>query len=93
MLEQINHDIRHIDCHNVLDIIETYSAYGIPTRKEYTMDIQNDVLDYLGSSYTEEELHKDFDGKTLDGITATLNEWFPAEDNERLANAIYDFVE
>ena len=38
MLEQMNYDIRHIDCHNVLDIIETYSAYGIPTRKETEMN-------------------------------------------------------
>jgi len=56
------------------------------------MSIQNDILDYLGSEFTEEMLHEEFDGKSLEEITATLNEWFPTEDNERLANAIKDAV-
>lgn len=43
MLEQINHDIRHIDRHNVLNIIETYGAYGIPTRKEIEMTIRTEI--------------------------------------------------
>ena len=57
------------------------------------MSIQNDILDYLGSEFTEEMLHEEFDGKSLDEITATLNEWFPTEDNERLANEIFNEVE
>ena len=57
------------------------------------MSIQNDILDYLGSEITEEMLHEEFDGKSLDEITATLNEWFPTEDNERLANEIFNEVE
>lgn len=57
------------------------------------MDIQNDILDYLGSEFTEEMLHEEFDGKSLAEITATLNEWFPTEDNDRLANAIENAVE
>ena len=57
------------------------------------MSIQNDILDYLGSEFTEEMLHEEFDGKSLDEITATLNEWFPTVDNERLANEIFNEVE
>jgi hypothetical protein len=57
------------------------------------MSIQNDILDYLGSEFTEKILHEEFDGKSLEEITATLNEWFPTEDNERLANEIFNEVE
>jgi hypothetical protein len=52
------------------------------------MDIQNDVLDRLGSSYDEEMFHNDFDGKSLEEIQAILQEWFPGEDNDTLAEDI-----
>lgn len=52
------------------------------------MDIQNDVLDRLGSSYDEEMFHNDFDGKSLEEIQAILKEWFPGEDNDTLAEDI-----
>ncbi len=52
------------------------------------MDIQNDILDRLGSSYDEEMFHNDFDGKSLEEIQAILQEWFPGEDNDTLAEDI-----
>ena len=56
------------------------------------MNIQNDILDYLGSEFTEEMLHEEFDGKSLEEIVTTLNEWFPTENNDRLASAILNAI-
>lgn len=56
------------------------------------MDIQNDVLDFLGSSYDEEQFHKDFDGKSPEEILAILEQWFPGEENESLAEKIEQYA-
>ncbi len=56
------------------------------------MDIQNDVLDFLGSSYDEEMFHKDFDGKSPEEILAILEQWFPGEENESLAENIKQYA-
>ena len=58
------------------------------------MNIQNDVLDYLGSEFTEEMLHQEFDGKSSAEILAVINEWFPSEENnEKFADLIYEYVD
>ena len=56
------------------------------------MNIQNDVLDFLGSSYDEEMFHKDFDGKSPEEIAAILEQWFPGEENETLAANIQQYA-
>lgn len=56
------------------------------------MGLQNDILDYLGSEATEELLHKYYDGKTQDEILADLNEMFPQDENEDLAERIYEYL-
>ena len=52
--------------------------------------IQNEILEYLGSEMNEDDVQQEFGGKTYDEILATLNEWFPTEENEGLAQAIAD---
>lgn len=56
------------------------------------MDIQNEILDYLGDQATIETLHEDFDGLNKTEILAKLNEWFPTEENETLAEKIYGYI-
>ncbi len=56
------------------------------------MDIQNEILDYLGDQATIEALHEDFDGLNKTEILAKLNEWFPTEENETLAEKIFDYI-
>lgn len=56
------------------------------------MDVQNEILDYLGDQATVETLHEDFDGLNQFKILAKLNEWFPSDDNESLAVKIYDYL-
>ena len=57
------------------------------------MDIQNEILDYLGDQATIEMLHEDLDGLNKSEILAKLNEWFPTEENETLANKIYEYIQ
>ncbi len=56
------------------------------------MDIQNEILDYLGDQATVETLHEDFDGLNKSEIIAKLNEWFPTEENEILSEKIHDYI-
>lgn len=56
------------------------------------MDIQNEILDYLGDQATIETLHEDFDGLNKTEILAKLNEWFPTEENETLAEKIFEYI-
>lgn len=57
------------------------------------MDIQNDVLDYLGNSVSEQDFHDEFDGKSLDEIKAILEQWFPGEpNNDTLAENIQKYA-
>lgn len=55
------------------------------------MDIQNDILDYLGSQYTAKMLHSDFGGKTIAQCLALLDAWFPSCNNTALAEKICDY--
>lgn len=57
------------------------------------MDIQNEILDYLGDQATAETLHEDFDGLNKSEILAKLNEWFPTEENETLAEKIHGYIQ
>lgn len=62
------------------------------TKGDDKMDAQNEILDYLGSEYTEEMLRADFGGKDYQEILATLNQWFPSDNNERLAKKINEYL-
>jgi len=57
------------------------------------MDVQNEILDYLGSEVTVEMLHQEYDGKSVDEILADLNSMFPSDDNADLAQKIYDYCD
>lgn len=57
------------------------------------MDVQNEILDYLGSEATVEMLHQEYDGKSVDEILADLNSMFPSDDNADLAQKIYDYCD
>lgn len=57
------------------------------------MDIQNEILDYLGDQATIETLHEDFEDLNKSEILAKLNEWFPTEENETLANKIHEYIQ
>jgi hypothetical protein len=56
------------------------------------MDIQNEILDYLGDQATIKTLHEDFDGLNKTEILVKLNEWFPTEENETLAENIFEYI-
>ena len=56
------------------------------------MNVQNDILDYLGGEATEEDLRKEFSGKTTEEILEILNGWFSQEDNQELAQNITDYL-
>ena len=56
------------------------------------MNIQTDILDFLGSDATEEMVHQEFDGKTETEVLAILNEMFPSDDNQTLAHDIYEYI-
>jgi hypothetical protein len=60
--------------------------------KEIEMDVQNEILDYLGNQATIETLHDDFGGLDETEILAKLNEWFPTEENEELAKRIFEYI-
>lgn len=57
------------------------------------MDVQNEILDYLGDQATIETLHEDFDGLSKNDVLAKLNEWFPSDDNEVLSQKIFDYLQ
>lgn len=57
-----------------------------------SIDLQNDILDRLGSTYTIEMLRNDFGGKTMEQVAQTLRKWFPGEDNDQLAQNIFDYL-
>lgn len=57
------------------------------------MDIQNEILDYLGDQATIETLHEDFEDLNKSEILAKLDEWFPTEENETLANKIHEYIQ
>lgn len=57
------------------------------------MDVQNEILDYLGDQATIETLHEDFDGLSKNDVLSKLNEWFPSDDNEVLAQKIFDYLQ
>lgn len=56
------------------------------------MDVQTEILDYLGSEMTVATLRSEFGGKSRDEITKILNRWFPSDDNEKLAGKIFDYL-
>lgn len=56
------------------------------------MDVQNDILDYLGSEATVEMLRAEFGGLNLSQIKSKLDQLFPGDDNAKLANKINDYL-
>ena len=56
------------------------------------MDVQNDILDYLGNEATVEMLHAEFDGLNLSQIKSKLDEMFPSDNNTKLASNINDYI-
>lgn len=56
------------------------------------MDVQNDILDYLGSEATVEMLRAEFGGLNLGQIKSKLDQLFPGDDNAKLANKINDYL-
>ena len=56
------------------------------------MDVQNDILDYLGSEATVEMLRAEFGGLNLSQIKSKLDQWFPSDNNTKLANKIDDYL-
>ena len=55
------------------------------------MDVQNDILDYLGPEATEEMLKNEYNEKSFEYILHDLNYMFPHDDNNDLAQKIYDY--
>lgn len=52
---------------------------------------EQEMLERMGNNVTEEMIHEDFDGKSETEILAQLNEWWPSDENEELAEAIVEF--
>lgn len=50
-----------------------------------------EMLERMGNDTTEEMIHEHFDGKSVEDILSQLNEWWPSDENEELAEAIYEF--
>ena len=50
------------------------------------------ILEHLGSEASEEMVYAEFGGLSQAEILAKLNEWFPADDNEKLSEMIADYV-
>lgn len=50
------------------------------------------ILEHLGTSVSENDVHTEFDGKSESEILAILDEWFPSENNQTLAEKIHEFV-
>jgi len=54
---------------------------------------EQEMLERMGNDTTEEMIHEDFDDKSVDEILTQLNEWWPADENEELAEAVNEFCE
>jgi hypothetical protein len=50
------------------------------------------ILEHLGSEATEKMVHEEFNGLTQPEVLEMLNGWFPGEENEKLAQAIVDYL-
>lgn len=70
------------------------AVYAAQLKGEVKMsDTMDHVLEYLGTSMIENDVQKEFGGKTNKEILEILDNWFPTESNKSLAGMISAVIE
>lgn len=56
------------------------------------MNVQNEILEFFGTEATEEMVRDEYKGKSQEEILESLNQMWPKDENEELAEKVYEWL-